>query len=94
MNVKLRHFNALVSTKMHGFLNVLGAGVFAREHGWDVIQTAAMLADEDRAAIRFFDAGLTWRGERARWRQTAPGGWQAADQDVSTLNTSDRNSRS
>lgn len=60
----IRHFNAAIGTKMHGFLNVLGAGVFAREHGWDVAQTASLLADEDPAALHFFDPGLTWR----HWR--------------------------
>jgi hypothetical protein len=60
----VRHFNPALGTKMHGFLNVLSAGVFAREHGWDVPQTAMMLADEDREAFRFFDAGLTWRDWR------------------------------
>ena len=60
----IRHFNATVGAKMHGFLNVLSAGIFAREHGWDVPTTAMMLADEDREAFRFFDAGLTWRDWR------------------------------
>ena len=60
----VRHFNSTLRTKMHGFLNVLSAGVFAREHSWDVPQTATMLADEDREAFRFFDAGLTWRDWR------------------------------
>ncbi len=60
----IRHFNATVGAKMHGFLNVLSAGIFAREHGWDVPKTAMMLADEDREAFRFFDAGLTWRDWR------------------------------
>ncbi len=57
----VRHFHAEVETKMHGFLNVLAAAVFARELGWDVAQTAAMLAEEDPASFRFDNAGLNWR---------------------------------
>ena len=60
----LRHFNAGVGAKMHGFLNVLSAGIFTREFGWDASQTASMLADDDREAFRFVDPGLTWRDWR------------------------------
>ena len=60
----MRHFSKTVNTRMHGFLNVLGAGMLAREHAWDVSQTNAMLADENPASFRFFDAGLTWRDWR------------------------------
>src|SRR5207249_4476257 len=31
----VRLFHPSVNTKMHGFLNVLGAGVLALEHSWD-----------------------------------------------------------
>ena len=62
----LRHFSKSVNARMHGFLNVLGAGLLAREHNWDVPQTTSMLADEDSASFRFFDAGFTWRD----WRIT------------------------
>jgi hypothetical protein len=60
----VRQFHASVDTKMHGFLNVLGAGVLAREEDWDVPQTATMLADEDPEAFRFDDAGFAWRDWR------------------------------
>ena len=46
---------------MHGFLNVLGAGVLAAEHGWNAVQTAAMLEDEDAASFAFTDDAFTWR---------------------------------
>lgn len=58
----IRMFREEVKTKMHGFLNVLGAGVLAREHDWDETQTAAMLDDEDSASFIF-------EGDRFRWRE-------------------------
>ena len=56
----VRRFDQSVQTKMHGFLNVLGAGVLAAEHGWDVQQTARMLDDEDATAFTFDEAGFAW----------------------------------
>jgi len=56
----VRQFHSSVQTKMHGFLNVLGAGVLGLEHGWDVQQTAKMLEDEDAALFVFTDESFTW----------------------------------
>lgn len=56
----VRHFHSSVQTKMHGFLNVLGAGVLAAEHGWDVQQTARMLEDESTEAFVFTDDTFGW----------------------------------
>ncbi len=57
----VRQFHPSVQTKMHGFLNVLGAGVLVREHGWDVQQTAAMLDDEEAGSFVFSDEAFAWR---------------------------------
>ncbi len=57
----VRKFHACVETKMHGFLNVLGAGVLTAEHHWDELQTAGMLDDEDPGSFSFDDAGFAWR---------------------------------
>ncbi len=57
----VRLFHSSVKTKMHGFLNVLGAGVLAVEHSWDVEQTAKMLEDEEPAAFDFDDSRFRWR---------------------------------
>ncbi len=57
----VRQFHQSVQTKMHGFLNVLGAGVLAAEHEWSVQQTAAMLDDEDSESFAFDDASFSWR---------------------------------
>lgn len=57
----LRQYREEVQTKMHGFLNVLGAAVLAAEHRWDAAQTAAMLEDEDVSSFKFEDEFFAWR---------------------------------
>jgi hypothetical protein len=75
----LRQDRAEVQTKMHGFLNVLGAAVLAAEHRWDAAQTAAMLEDEDVSSFKFDDEFFAWRdwkidlrrlGDRRRFATT------------------------
>lgn len=56
----VRQFHPSVQTKMHGFLNVLGAGVLAAEHQWDLVQTAKMLEDETPESFAFDDDSFTW----------------------------------
>lgn len=58
----VRQFRDEVGTKMHGFLNVLGAAVLAAEHRWDERQTAEMLDDEDIGSFVFDDESFAWRG--------------------------------
>jgi hypothetical protein len=57
----VRHFHDSVQTKMHGFLNVLGAGVLATEHRWDEEQTATMLNDESPDSFTFNDSCFAWQ---------------------------------
>jgi hypothetical protein len=57
----LRQYREEVQTKMHGFLNVLGAAVLAAEHKWDAAQTAAMLDDEDVSSFQFDEEFFAWR---------------------------------
>src|SRR6266487_266320 len=57
----IRQFRDEVKTKMHGFLNVLGAAVLAAEHQWDADQAAMMLEDEDGASFSFSDDSFAWR---------------------------------
>jgi hypothetical protein len=57
----IRQFRDEVKTKMHGFLNVLGAAVLAAEHQWDADQTLAMLDDEDPRSFSFTDDFFAWR---------------------------------
>ena len=60
----IRQFREEVQTKMHGFLNVLGAAVLAAEHKWDEQQTSRMLEDEDKDSFCFDDEFFAWR----EWR--------------------------
>ena len=56
----IRQYRDEVHTKMHGFLNVLGAAVLAAEHKWDAHQTAAMLEDENAESFSFDDEFFAW----------------------------------
>ena len=57
----MREFREEVQTKMHGFLNMLGAAVLAAEHKWNEKQTTAMLDDEDPKSFLFDDEFFAWR---------------------------------
>jgi hypothetical protein len=57
----LRQFREEVKTKMHGFLNVLGAAVLAAEHEWEQQQTSVMLEDGEPASFSFDDRCFAWR---------------------------------
>src|SRR5947207_5393342 len=70
----IRQFRDEVKTKMHGFLNVLGAAVLAAEHQWDADQAAMMLEDEDSGSLLFADDFFAWRDwkidtERLQYRR-------------------------
>src|SRR5438093_5725781 len=56
----IRQFRDEVKTKMHGFLNVLGAAVLAAEHRWDAHQTSIMLEDENADSFSFTDNLFAW----------------------------------
>jgi hypothetical protein len=57
----IRQFRDEVETKMHGFLNVLGAAVLAAEHEWDEEQTSKMLEEENATSFSFGDGSFAWR---------------------------------
>lgn len=70
----IRQFRDEVKTKMHGFLNVLGAAVLAAEHQWDVDQAVTMLEDGDPRSFSFTDDFFAWRdwkidAERLQYRR-------------------------
>ena len=56
----VRKFRDEVKTEMHGFLNVLGAGVLSAEHHWDEAQTVAMLEDQKPDGFEFHDTVFAW----------------------------------
>ena len=57
----IRQFRDEVKTKMHGFLNVLGAAVLAAESQWDEQQTSEMLEDENSDSFSFHGDFFTSR---------------------------------
>jgi len=57
----LRMHRDEVKTKMHGFLNVLGAAVLAAEYKWDARQAALMLEDENADSFSFTNEFFGWR---------------------------------
>ena len=57
----LRQYRDEVRTKMHGFLNVLGAAVLAAEHKWNANQTLLMLEDENANSFSFTEEFFAWR---------------------------------
>ena len=57
----IRQFRDEVKTKMHGFLNVLGAAVLAAEHQWDADHAVTMLEDEDPRSFSFTEEFFAWR---------------------------------
>ena len=70
----IRQFRDEVKTKMHGFLNVLGAAVLAAEHQWNADQAVTMLEDEDPLSLSFTDDFFAWRDwkidtERLQYRR-------------------------
>jgi hypothetical protein len=70
----VRQFREEVKTKMHGFLNVLGAAVLTAEHQWTADQTSVMLEDENADSFSFNDDFFAWRDwkisiERLQYRR-------------------------
>jgi hypothetical protein len=57
----VRMFRDEVKTKMHGFVNVLGAAVLAAEHDWNEGQIVAMLEDENASSFSFAATAFAWR---------------------------------
>jgi hypothetical protein len=57
----VRVFHESVQTKMHGFLNVLGAAVLALEHQWNEAEIVRMLDDEDPGSFSFAGDIFAWR---------------------------------
>jgi hypothetical protein len=70
----IRQFRDEVQTKMHGFVNVLGAAILAAEHRWDARQAAIMLDDEKPNSFSFSQDFFAWRDwridvERLKYRR-------------------------
>lgn len=60
----IRHYNESVQTKMHGFLNVFGAGILAEAHGLSQAQIQSILEDENPENFTFDENGFAWKDLR------------------------------
>lgn len=58
----IRHFNESEQIKMHGFLNVFGAGIIAQYHELNADQITAIIEDEDAKHFIFSDSEFKWNG--------------------------------
>jgi hypothetical protein len=67
----IRHFDAGVQAHMHGFLNVLVAGVLAHARHLCEDEIGGIVADENAADFVFDDEGLRWKDRRATCAEIA-----------------------
>ncbi len=67
----IRHYNASVQTKMHGFLNVFGAAILAEAHNLTPAELIPILTDEESANFTLDDDGFGWKHLRATNQQIA-----------------------
>jgi hypothetical protein len=61
----VRHHNAGFKGKMHGFINILTAGVLAHARSLTEEQLQPIIEDEDPASFHFDDDGLRWHDRQA-----------------------------
>lgn len=59
-----RHYRNEVNTKMHGFINVFGAGAIAYRHNISKIEMIELLSDESPGSFIFTDEYFSWRDWR------------------------------
>ena len=65
----LRHLDARLGVRVHGFINLFTAAVMADLHRLDTGKIQAILDDEDASDFRFGDNVLTWRDRSATCEQ-------------------------
>jgi len=57
----LPHWDAELRVKMHGFINVFGAGMLAEKHELPEKEIQAILEDENPAHFTFTDSAFRWK---------------------------------
>jgi hypothetical protein len=57
----IRHFDRALQTKMHGFINVFGAGILARASYLTEDKVRAILEEEDPSNFGFDEIGFGWK---------------------------------
>ena len=58
----VRHHDAALGTLVHGFLNLVAAGVMARVHGLDTAGIAEIVAEQEEASFMVTPEHFAWRG--------------------------------
>jgi hypothetical protein len=61
----VRHFNATVNSRMHGFLNVFGAAALAQEGDLDEAELTRVLTDEAAENFAFSAEKFSWSSRHA-----------------------------
>jgi hypothetical protein len=61
----VRHYNDGVNTKMHGFLNVFGAGILALANNLNEREIKYILSDENPSNFIFDNDKFSWKDLRA-----------------------------
>lgn len=57
----IRHYDSILDTTLHGFLNLFTASVLARAHLLDELIIREILTEEDPKAFRLTESSLEWR---------------------------------
>lgn len=65
----LRRYDASVQTKMHGFMNVFGAGILAHAHSLKAETVQRIVEDSDASHFAFDMDGLGWQDLKANTEQ-------------------------
>lgn len=61
----IRRYDESVKTRMHGFVNVFGAGSLAQANNLTASQVQAILEDEEASHFQFDATGLRWHDLKA-----------------------------
>jgi hypothetical protein len=57
----IRHWNKSVGTRMHGFINILMAGLLAHHHGLSPERVSSILEEEEPSNFSFTEQTADWR---------------------------------
>ncbi len=61
----IRHFNDSVNTKMHGFINVFGAGFLCYANELSKDEVRLIIEEENPASFSFSDSAFSWKDKTA-----------------------------
>ncbi|HEY1860759.1 MAG TPA: hypothetical protein VGG61_10415 [Gemmataceae bacterium] len=73
----VRHFDSGLQTRVHGFVNVFGAGVLAFARQLNEQQIRQVIEEEDPSSFVFSDEGVQWRDLQASTEEIAEARRQA-----------------